>query len=136
MKTIYLMRGLPGSGKSTYTERFLKNTGKVDFMFEADQWMVDLHGNYHFDQNKLPYCHGKCKQYTEEAMKTGKNVAVSNTFIRLWEMEDYFELAEKYEYEVVIYRMTNNYGSVHGVPDFKLEVMRKNFQDLEGEILI
>jgi hypothetical protein len=57
-------------------------------------------------------------------------IAVSNTFTQEWEMEDYFKLAEKYEYKIVSLILENRHGSqnVHGVPDDKIEIMKKRFQ--------
>jgi hypothetical protein len=58
------------------------------------------------------------------------DIAVSNTFTQEWEMEDYFKLAEKYNYKVVSLIVENRHGgkNVHGVPDDKLEIMRNRFE--------
>jgi hypothetical protein len=61
-------------------------------------------------------------------MQNGQDVAVSNTFIRQWEIEPYRQLAAKYDYNVVIKTMNGNYQNVHGVPQSKVEQMRQNFE--------
>jgi hypothetical protein len=57
-------------------------------------------------------------------------IAVSNTFTQEWEMEDYYKLAEKYQYKVVSLIVENRHDgkNIHGVPDEKLEIMRKRFE--------
>ena len=56
-------------------------------------------------------------------------IAVSNTFTQEWEMEDYLKLAEKYNYKVVSLIIENiiNGKNIHGVPDEKIEIMKKRF---------
>ena len=129
MKTLYLLRGLPNSGKSTLA----KTMGAVNF--EADMFFME--GNeYKFDPTKLKQAHQWCQNQVEITMKLSdkvigdKKIAVSNTFTQEWEMEDYFKLAEKYEYKVVSLILENRHGSqnVHGVPDEKLQIMKDRFQ--------
>jgi hypothetical protein len=59
-------------------------------------------------------------------------VIVSNTFTQEWEMKPYFELAEKYGYKTYSIIVENRHGGVneHGVPEDKLEIMRKRFEIL------
>lgn len=57
-------------------------------------------------------------------------IFVANTFTQEWEMEDYFNLAEKYSYQVVSLIVENRHGgkNVHDVNDETLEKMRNRFQ--------
>jgi hypothetical protein len=57
-------------------------------------------------------------------------IVVSNTFTQKWEMEDYFKLAEKYQFKIVSLIVENHHGgkNVHGVPDDKLEIMKNRFE--------
>jgi hypothetical protein len=56
-------------------------------------------------------------------------VIVSNTFTQEWEMERYLELAKYYDYQVYSLIVENRHGGVntHGVPEDKLEIMKKRF---------
>ena len=130
---LFLIRGLPGSGKSTFA-RHIWNEYAV---CEADKFFHDKEGNYNFDPSKLKDAHAWCKNEVEIRMKDHQvnnqyypEIAVSNTFTQEWEMKDYYELAEKYGYKVVSLIIENRHGgkNLHGVPDDKLEIMRNRFE--------
>jgi hypothetical protein len=57
-------------------------------------------------------------------------VVVSNTFTQEWEMDTYYELAEKYGYRVhsVIVENRHNGMNVHGCPGDKIEQMKNRFE--------
>lgn len=132
-KTLILVRGLPGSGKSTFAN-FVWNDYAI---CEADKFFYDKEGNYNFDPNRLKAAHEWCRFQVEERMKNNEEnpqyypeIVVSNTFTQEWEMEAYYELAKKYDYLVISIIVENRHGgkNVHGVPDEKLEQMRNRFQ--------
>ena len=130
---LFLVRGLPGSGKTSFASAIWNDYA----VFEADKFFYDKEGNYNFDPSKLKEAHAWCKNEVESRMIEHQNnqqyypeIAVSNTFTQEWEMEDYFKLAEKYEYKVVSLILENRHGSqnVHGVPDEKLQIMKDRFE--------
>jgi predicted kinase len=130
---LFLVRGLPGSGKTSFASAIWNDYA----VCEADKFFYDKEGNYNFDPSKLKEAHSWCKNEVESRMIEHQNnqqyypeIAVSNTFTQEWEMEDYFKLAEKYEYKVVSLILENRHGSqnVHGVPDEKLQIMKDRFQ--------
>lgn len=133
-KKLYIVRGLPGAGKSTLA----KNLVGSDFLVcEADKYFNDKDGGYNFDFTKLKEAHKWCQEMVETYMKDSllneqfyREIAVSNTFTQEWEMEHYIELAKKYGYQVFTLIVENRHGgkNIHGVPDDKLEVMRNRFE--------
>jgi predicted kinase len=132
-KTLILVRGLPGSGKSTFAN-FVWNDYAI---CEADKFFYDKEGNYNFDPNRLKAAHEWCRFQVEERMKNNEEnpqyypeIVVSNTFTQEWEMEAYYELAKKYGYLVISIIVENRHGgkNIHGVPEEKLEQMRNRFQ--------
>lgn len=137
-KVLILVRGCPGSGKSTFGKYITNGSGSA--FFEADQFFVDDMGVYNFDASKLRQAHQWCKNEVEFAMSYGHrggyekvplaNIVVSNTFTQKWEMDDYYKLAEKYGYTVFSVIVENRHGgvNVHGVPEDKLKIMRDRFQ--------
>jgi predicted kinase len=125
-KTLILLRGLPGAGKSTVAQLF----GDVPHM-EADQYFVDANGNYEFKPELIREAHDWCKGTTHNLLRCGSPmVVVSNTFTMEWEMEDYMAMAKEYDYRVVTLIVENRHGSenIHGCPPEKVEIMRERFQ--------
>ena len=123
-KILYIVRGLPGSGKST----FAKSIAPVHF--EADMFFMN-DGEYKFDFSKIKEAHQWCQESTQDAMVSGSpKVAVSNTFTQEWEMKPYYEMAEKYGYMIFSVIVENRHGgkNVHGVPEATLDNMRKRFE--------
>lgn len=133
MKTLTLLRGLPGSGKSTFAN-LITNEFSI---CEADKFFTDKKGNYNFDATKLSQAHKWCKDEVEIRMKDNQansqfypEIVVSNTFTQEWEMEEYYKLAEKYGYMVFSIIVENRHGGIneHNVPEEKLEQMKHRFQ--------
>lgn len=122
-KELILLRGLPGSGKSTFAKRICNQHVEADMYFIQD-------GEYKFDFTKIKEAHKWCHDKTEEWMKQGYNVVVSNTFTQDWEMAAYFKLAEVYGYRVHSLIVENRHGGVntHGVPEDKLQAMKDRFE--------
>lgn len=132
-KVLTLVRGLPGSGKSTFAN-FVWNDYAI---CEADKFFYDKEGNYNFDASKLKQAHEWCRNEVETRMKDNEanpqyypEIVVSNTFTQEWEMEAYYQLAKKYDYLVISIIVENRHGgkNIHGVPEEKLEQMRNRFE--------
>jgi predicted kinase len=130
MKILYLLRGLPGSSKSTLA----KQLGGTHF--ETDNYFLDDNKNYKFDGSKLREAHQWCQDLVSDAMllnhTTGHNetIVVSNTFTKEWEMKPYMDMAKDWEYMVFSVIVENRHGGVnqHGVPDEKLQKMKDRFE--------
>ena len=130
-KILYIVRGIPGSGKSTFAESLGCPYFEAEMFFMKD----DV---YTFDGPKIKIAHAWCQNQVEEAMKfieethglDNSEIAVSNTFTQEWEMEPYMKLAEKYGYNVFSLIVENRHGGKnnHGVPEEKVESMRARFE--------
>jgi predicted kinase len=122
---LHIVRGLPGSGKST----FAKTLGC--FHVEADMFFV-ANGVYTFNPSMLNQAHAWCYSSAESAVKHGFDVVVSNTFSREWEIEPYINLTSNN----CIYRCVSKYKSIHDIPPEAMQRMEERFEDIPGEILI
>lgn len=121
-KILYLLRGLPGAGKTSLAEKL------ADFSFAADDFFYK-NGEYRFDASKLKEAHEWCKKCCVVSMELNVNsIAIHNTFTCKWEMQDYYDFAKEYGYEVVEIIIKSNFKNVHGVPEEKIKEMRERFE--------
>ena len=125
MKVLYIVRGLPGSGKSTFTQTLTENH------WEADMYFVNANGEYKFNMDEIKNAHQWCRDAVEDAMKRGLDkIAVSNTFTMDWEMAPYIKLADQHNYTIFFLIVENRHGGVnkHDVPVETLYNMHKRFE--------
>lgn len=126
MQQLILIRGLPGTGKSTRAKK-LEGFCHV----EADMFFTGEDGQYHFNQADLRDAHQWCRLETKRLLTTGSNVVVTNTFTQLWEMQPYLELAGDLKIKVVIIELNKMFNNIHNVPDYVLGNMRLRWHDEE-----
>jgi len=143
-KTLYLLRGLPGSGKS-FTANLLSENGKYPVL-SADMFFEDENGNYNWDASKIKEAHAWCKMECDCLMDEANwdcivfpngnqisydtsKIFIANTFTQDWEMDAYYELAEQYGYDVVSLIVENRHDgvSVQDVPPATIEKMKQRF---------
>lgn len=122
-RILYLIRGLPGAGKST-----LANL--ITFAnFSADDYFTTPSGEYVFDASKIKEAHEYCQRMTRRAMEDDLEIiTVANTFTQKWEMEPYYKLAKEYYYKVIEIIVKSDFKSVHNVPEDKIQKMKERFE--------
>ena len=129
---LILLRGLPGSGKTTLAKIILQLRSADDpEVLSADDFFEDKEGDYNFDPSKIKEAHNYCQFRCSERMRQQKaKIVVANTFTQEWEMDEYFKMAERYNYRVHTVIVENRHGNenVHGVPEDKLQQMKNRFQ--------
>lgn len=124
-KILYIVRGIPGSGKSTFAKT-LSNQH-----YEADMYFMSADGEYQFDFTKIKDAHQWCQGMVKSDMILEyPKIVVSNTFTQDWEMEPYSKMAEEYGYTVFTVIVENRHGGInqHGVPEDKIELMKNRFE--------
>jgi predicted kinase len=126
MKELFLIRGCPGSGKSSLA----KSIGGVHY--EADMFFINPEtGVYEFVPSNIKHAHEWCKINVRYGMAHDtERIVISNTFTQEWEMTEYNDLAKEYGYTVYSLICENRHGGVneHGVPEDKLEIMKNRFE--------
>jgi predicted kinase len=125
---LYLIRGLPGSGKSTFAATLADSLDCNHY--EHDQYLFTEEGEYLWTEKRMAYAYRQCLRDTEATMVEGEPVVVSNVFPTSKSLKNYRKLAEKYGYRVTYIVVENRRGGVniHNVPEEALSDMRKAFQ--------
>jgi predicted kinase len=124
-KVLNIVRGIPGSGKST----FAKTLGGQHY--EADMFFINENGEYQFDFAKIKEAHQWCQGMVKgDMILEYPKIVVSNTFTQEWEMEPYIEMAKEYGYTVFTIVVENRHGgvNVHNVPEDILNNMKNRFE--------
>jgi hypothetical protein len=125
--SLILIRGLPGSGKSTRAKKRVSNdTSKLSHI-ESDIWF-EKNGVYAFNPAELSNAHQWCVSSCEFLLRQDRHVIVSNVLASAAECAPYFVLADKYRVHLELSTCTENYGSTHGVPPEKIDIMRLRFE--------
>lgn len=137
MKNLYLIRGLPGSGKSSLALALLNSLPENEvFCCSADDYFYDNEGRYQFQACSLNIAHKHCFQCVSSAMDmpTIKHIFVANTFTEEWEMIDYFKLAETKGFRVHSLIVENRHQgkSIHNVPQV---IIDKNAEKIPGDVM-
>lgn len=128
MRHLYLIRGLPGSGKSTFALKLANAIGA--YTFEADHFHEDADGNYVWRPENVANAHALCQRAVRHIMTSnGKDIVVSNTFTTEKELKPYLDLAAEHGYSVTTLVVENRHGnkSIHGVPEETMTKMRNRF---------
>lgn len=131
MKTLYIVRGVPGSGKTSFVKNITSaiNSEDVDH-FEADQYFYNEAGDYIFNIDSLHQAHIDCQTNTYNSMYTNvKHIFVSNTFTTEKEMKPYLIMAKEFNYKVICLVVENRHNniSVHNVPQEIVVKMKDRF---------
>lgn len=103
-----LVRGIPGSGKSTAAKTFKQvldaiSTREVEIFSTDDFWYQENSSVYNWDASKLGKAHSWNQSRTARAIYDGKHVIIDNTNIDQFAMQPYFDMAVKNDLDVMIH---------------------------------
>jgi predicted kinase len=90
-KNLIIMRGVPGSGKSTKAKKISNGSGLI---FSTDDFFI-VKGEYIYDPKMIGQYHEQNFERTLKAMKEATPlIIIDNTNVKLWEMKKYVEAAD------------------------------------------
>lgn len=87
---LILIRGLPGSSKTTLAMKMHKETGIIPISTDD---FFNKNGEYKWNYKFLKAAHQWCFGMTAFELFCGRSVVVHNTFIEKWSMEMYIDFA-------------------------------------------
>lgn len=150
-RTLILMRGVPGSGKSYLAQQIVDmtigaspNNYKTHILTTDDYFMV--RGQYQYEKYKLSEAHAWNQTRARNACVAGLSpVIIDNTNIELWEMEPYLREGVRNGYIIQVVEPKTPWAkkahqlakkNVHNVPIANIRKMLDNYRDgVTGDIL-
>ena len=120
--TLYAIRGLPGSGKTSFAKSLNLN------FYEADQYFEKFN-NGKFDHKLLKKAHKYCYESVKRELEKGQSAIVSNTMTTNDEILEYQNLAKQINVKFVSVVLENRHNgiSVHDVPKDSIKKMNERF---------
>jgi tRNA uridine 5-carbamoylmethylation protein Kti12 len=140
-KIVIINRGIPASGKSTFSKKLLSmaKEKKLKAIVCSTDNFFTIHKHYNFDLCNLKTNHELNQKKFMDALKNNFNLVIcDNTNIKEWEMEPYINLAKEYNYHTILldfkprnlqshYEAQTNDNYKHCIPLEVLENMLKTY---------
>lgn len=123
---VVLIRGLPGSGKTTLAKSKCQNP--TWRMVAADDFFTSERGAYTFNPRHIGLAHDYARARMSRYLLHGYNVAVHNTFSMKWEMDSYAECARMFGASVDIIDLFDS-----GLSD--VELFARNSHDVPIRVI-
>lgn len=131
MKTLYILRGLPSSGKTTLAKT-LEESLPCCITYSTDDYFYDLKGGYHWKPERLHINHIKCRSGVKTSMEVSiENIIIHNTSTTEKELKPYLDMAEQHDYKVVSLVVENRHGNKnnHNVPQDTVDKMEQRLRN-------
>ena len=128
--TLILLRGPPGTGKSTLAKEFQAMVhGIVEVKVFTTDDLLEKNGCYVYDHGKRTEAHKLNQLRAKDAMdQECRVIIVPNTNIQLWEMREYVRYAIFKGYNVLFGVCEGTHTNIHKVPEGQIMRMTKQFQ--------
>lgn len=130
MAVLTVVRGVPGSGKTTYAKK------NFDCLILEQDMFHERNGVYQWNASAMPDAVDWCRRMTALSLARGMDVCVVNTFTKRKYVEDYRKLAETHGADFRVVRLAGDFENVHSVPPAILENMKRGFEDWSGETVV
>lgn len=129
MAKLTIVRGLPGSGKTTYSQKL--GVFHVDYdMFS----MVD--GKYEWSMENRATAEKFAIEMVDRLLSMDRDIVVSTVFQKCSMFDALIDIACEHGAGIEVVRMMNDFGNIHTVPGSEMERLRNEFEDFDGETLV
>lgn len=133
---VFILRGLPGSGKSTFADKLtatLRYGHDLFNVYSADKYWINDWGEYNFDITQVPKNHQECLlEFMTDLYpifyRSRLHFLIDNTNTSIPEMETYIKIAQAYGLDVSIVTFNCSIErsvsrNVHKVPEATIKRM-------------
>lgn len=138
MRKLVIMRGLPGSGKSTEALRLAMESGHGGAICSTDEYFIGSDGVYRFDPKRIALAHTWNQERARTYMKDGcPLVIIDNTNTQAWEPREYCISGIRYGYDISFHEVRTPWAfdcevlaqrNTHGCPLAAIERMAAHWQ--------
>jgi hypothetical protein len=129
---LVILRGLPGSGKTTLARALVDRHGFR--LFEADQHFETPDG-YRYDPARVADAHAATQRAALAALESGQSVVLANTHIRRWELAGPLGLAMLAGVTPHIVECLGQWNNVHGVDEATREAMARRWETIAAGVI-
>lgn len=126
MKTVIILRGVSGCGKTTFAKSLVDSNTVI---CTADDYFVNNYGQYEFLAALIHEAHKCCKEKFLKAIAVeAPRIIVANTNTTQKEFEFYEENGKNAGYRVFSVIIENRHGNtdIHNVPDKTKDRQKQN----------
>lgn len=125
---LIIVRGLPGSGKSTIARRLLAEDYERFVHLENDMFLTKATGEYIWSPSAYKAASAKCFEITKLRLATGFHVIVSNCFLTNKAIKKYADLVNIDNLYII--DVKSRFESIHNMSDKVMKRMQSSFEDL------
>ena len=101
----FVMRGVPGCGKSTFTTQYMTKVSNViesDVIREKISGKIIENGRECINQANGTIVWEEIHRQIEQSLASNKSTTIDATNINMWQLKNYEKIAEKYNAELII----------------------------------
>lgn len=130
MREVIILRGAPGSGKTSLARLFVLMHGPMTLVISADSYVYENGGKW--SPEAMLTAHRQCQDQFVRALAIGVElIVIDNTNTKESDFACYQEAARLYGYEVrcLVVENRHNGKSLHNVPDSTVRRHRRRIQE-------
>ncbi|ORX68875.1 hypothetical protein BCR32DRAFT_272480 [Anaeromyces robustus] len=125
-KELYILRGLPGSGKTTLAKSILDNGAGI--IHSSDDFFTNKRNIFRFDKSKLNEALKFNQQQCEESCRKGiLRIIVDDNHVKRWSVKPIIETGKKYNYKIIIREPETSWWKTRNVNEMAKR-SRHNYQ--------